>query len=418
MPPKSVVIKHLSKEYKLSHSTGGHATNLAEAIVKTLRKPFERQKSEVFLALDDVNIEINSGDVVGIIGRNGAGKSTLLKVLSRITEPTAGRVEVYGRVGSLLEVGTGFHPELTGLENIYLNGTILGMKRTEIAKQLDAIIEFAGIAKFIDTPVKRYSSGMYVRLAFAVAAHLNPDLLIIDEVLAVGDGEFQKKCLGKLSDVARSGRTVLFVSHNLNIVETLCNQVVFLKTGRVMEHTSDVRGAIQRYVAGDNSDTGCADWRKQDSTFDNNFLSPLRFFVGDRTGNPIRPPMRNDQEAFVYADVNIHELDSALNIGYAIYSESGTLVYWSFMKDARESEWPELIRGELRLKSLFPARLLNEGHYRLEFLSGLHFREWFHEPGYSAPGIDISILGGLSDSPLWMEKRPGILAPVIPWGIH
>jgi lipopolysaccharide transport system ATP-binding protein len=186
-----------------------------------------------FWALKDVGFEVKQGEVVGIIGRNGAGKSTLLKILSRITAPTAGRAEIYGRVGSLLEVGTGFHPELTGRENIYLNGAILGMKRAEIARKFDEIVEFAEVTKFLDTPVKRYSSGMQVRLAFAVAAHLDPEILIIDEVLAVGDAEFQKKCLGKMSHVAKGGRTVLFVSHNMQAVKRLCGRAILLGEGKV-----------------------------------------------------------------------------------------------------------------------------------------------------------------------------------------
>jgi ABC-type polysaccharide/polyol phosphate transport system ATPase subunit len=192
-------------------------------------------ETEEFWALKDVNFEIKRGDVVGIIGRNGAGKSTLLKVLSRITEPTEGRVTIHGRVASLLEVGTGFHPELTGRENIYLNGAILGMMRTEIRRKFDEIVDFAGVERFLDTPVKRYSSGMYVRLAFAVAAHLEPEILIVDEVLAVGDAEFQKKCLGKMKDVAGQGRTVLFVSHNMAAIRALCDKAIYLESGTITD---------------------------------------------------------------------------------------------------------------------------------------------------------------------------------------
>lgn len=202
---------------------------------------------EDFWALKDVSFEVKQGERVGIIGRNGAGKSTLLKILSRITEPTTGSVKIRGRVASLLEVGTGFHPELTGRENVYLNGAILGMGKAEIKKKFDAIVDFAEIEKFLDTPVKRYSSGMYVRLAFAVAAHLDPELLIIDEVLAVGDGAFQKKCLGKMSDVAREGRTILFVSHNMQAVETLCSKGIVLNRGRIEVNTNSAE-AVNYYL--------------------------------------------------------------------------------------------------------------------------------------------------------------------------
>src|SRR4051812_27138943 len=203
-------VRGLSKSYTISRQQEKHST-LAESMLARARYPFKRAKMETFWALNDVSFDLKKGDVVGIIGRNGAGKSTLLKILSRITEPTSGEIDIHGRLGSLLEVGTGFHPELTGRENIYLNGAILGMRRQEISRQFDAIVDFSGVEKFLDTPVKRYSSGMYVRLAFAVAAHLASDILIVDEVLAVGDTEFQRKCLGKMQDVASAGRTVLFV---------------------------------------------------------------------------------------------------------------------------------------------------------------------------------------------------------------
>jgi lipopolysaccharide transport system ATP-binding protein len=200
--------------------------------------------SEDFWALRDVSFEVKRGEVVGIIGRNGAGKSTLLKILSRITEPTEGRVKILGRVASLLEVGTGFHPELTGRENIFVNGAILGMSRAEIQKKFDEIVDFSGVERFLDTPVKRYSSGMHVRLAFAVAAHLEPEILIIDEVLAVGDGEFQKRCLGKMNEVARSGRTVLFVSHNMLAARNLCSRVIVLASGRVLDDGAPAKSTV------------------------------------------------------------------------------------------------------------------------------------------------------------------------------
>ena len=237
----AVSVRGLSKSYRIAKNADQHTT-VREALMHRLRHPFAREEGKTFWALNDVSFDIQQGDVVGIIGRNGAGKSTLLKLLSRITEPTQGRIDLYGRVGSLLEVGTGFHPELTGRENIFLNGAILGMSKSEITKQFDAIVEFAEVEQFLDTPVKRYSSGMYVRLAFAVAAHLNPEILIIDEVLAVGDAEFQKKCLGKMQDVAASGRTVLFVSHNMAAIQQLCSKALLLQSGQLSKQglTEDV----------------------------------------------------------------------------------------------------------------------------------------------------------------------------------
>lgn len=233
-------VEGLGKEYVISHEGRESYTALRDVISKKakglIKRSASNQKSkESFWALNDVNFKINQGDAVGIIGRNGAGKSTLLKILSRITEPSKGRISIDGRIASLLEVGTGFHPELTGRENIYLNGAILGMTRQEIRRKFDEIVDFSGVEKFLDTPVKRYSSGMYVRLAFAVAAHLEPEILVVDEVLAVGDAEFQKKCLGKMNDVTRNeGRTVLFVSHNMGAVASLCNRSIVMNRGQVV----------------------------------------------------------------------------------------------------------------------------------------------------------------------------------------
>lgn len=246
---KTVIrVENLGKRYELGdRDPTGYRTGLRHALQDAITAPFRKtltknqeqgtknhaQKSAEFWALKDVSFEVQEGEVVGIIGRNGAGKSTLLKILSRITEPTIGRIGLKGRVASLLEVGTGFHPELTGRENIYLNGAILGMSRAEVKRKFDEIVDFSGVERFLDTPVKRYSSGMYVRLAFAVAAHLEPEILIVDEVLAVGDAEFQKKCLGKMKDVASAGRTVLFVSHNMAAVTSLCTQAILMDRGQV-----------------------------------------------------------------------------------------------------------------------------------------------------------------------------------------
>lgn len=243
-------VKNLSKQYKVGLGKTPFPT-FRESIVNSLKSPlkkFGKNNSENFWALRDINFEVEPGEVIGIIGRNGAGKSTILKILSRITEPTEGKIELYGRVGSLLEVGTGFHPELTGRENIFLNGAILGMKRSEIVKKFDEIVDFAEIEKFTDTPVKHYSSGMYTRLAFAVAANLEPEILIVDEVLAVGDVEFQKKCLGKMKSVSdKEGRTVLFVSHNMSAVSNLCKRAFLLESGKI-EFIGNVNETIAAYL--------------------------------------------------------------------------------------------------------------------------------------------------------------------------
>jgi lipopolysaccharide transport system ATP-binding protein len=242
MTDVAIIVEGLGKKYSIGKEKDGSLKGALTSFLKT-----EKTKNEDFWALKGLDLNIEKGDIVGVIGKNGAGKSTFLKVLSKITKPTEGRIEINGRVASLLEVGTGFHPELTGRENIYLNGTILGMTRKEVAQKFDEIVAFSGIRKFIDTPVKRYSSGQYVRLAFAVAAHLEPDILIIDEVLAVGDAEFQKKCLGKMKDVANKGRTVLFVSHNLSALKNICNKGVLLEKGRV-SFAGSIDNAINAYI--------------------------------------------------------------------------------------------------------------------------------------------------------------------------
>lgn len=245
---KAIIVEGLGKEYQIGHKKSG---NLRDSLMNVMT--FSRKRNETFWAIKDLDFSVNKGDALGIIGRNGAGKSTLLKLLSRITSPTEGGFTLSGRVSSLLEVGTGFHPELTGRENIFLNGTILGMKRVEVKNKFDEIVAFSGIEKFIDTPVKRYSSGMYVRLAFAVAAHLEPEILIVDEVLAVGDAEFQKKCLGKMKEVSENqGRTVLFVSHDLRAIQKFCNKSVLLDKGRLIEF-NDTGKIISQYLKNINS---------------------------------------------------------------------------------------------------------------------------------------------------------------------
>jgi len=281
-----ITVEGLGKKYRLGQRSNERYTALRDVLTDKAKSLFRRngnprsdirnpQSNEIW-ALRDVSFEVKQGEVIGIIGRNGAGKSTLLKILSRITEPTTGRVRLKGRVASLLEVGTGFHPELTGRENIFLNGAVLGMTRAEIQRKFDEIIDFAEVEKFLDTPVKRYSSGMYVRLAFAVAAHLEPEILVVDEVLAVGDAEFQKKCLGKMESVSkREGRTVLFVSHNMAAVKHLCSQAMLLQEGRLVLRT-DTEEVIEQYVSGSNSEM----WTRTDLRHHKNRLpGAIPFFT-------------------------------------------------------------------------------------------------------------------------------------------
>jgi lipopolysaccharide transport system ATP-binding protein len=324
----------LSKQYCIGIRHNEYRT-LRDALTHALAAPFRRVKSlfrgepygatdmkEKIWALKDVSFEIKRGEVVGIIGRNGAGKTTLLKILSRITEPTEGQAEIHGRVGSLLEVGTGFHPELTGRENIYLNGAILGMRKAEIEQKFDEIVDFAEIEKFIDTPVKHYSSGMYVRLAFAVAAHLEPEILLVDEVLAVGDAQFQRKCLGKMDEVATAGRTVLFVSHNLAAVENLCNRVLLIEKGRVAM-TGDAYTVVNQFLQQVNSSA-----RNNLSLVDSKDRSGdgrirlVSFHLEDIEGNKV-PVARSGMDVVFAFGFQCQEGKTPRNvdIGFSIHSE-------------------------------------------------------------------------------------------------
>lgn len=275
----AITVKDLSKRYRIGASK---KDSLLESLAGFFDKVPRDQNESDFWALRDLNFEIQKGEAIGIIGKNGAGKSTLLKILSRITEPTTGRIEINGRVSSLLEVGTGFHPELTGKENIYLNGTILGMSRKEIKSKYDEIVDFSGVEKFLNTPVKHYSSGMYVRLAFAVAAHLEPEILIIDEVLAVGDADFQKKCLGKMKDVASQGRTVLFVSHNMEAIKNLTKKALLIQDGRLAMYDSTPK-IIEKYISPDNQDNIQIEFSNKTSNKDI-FLKSLRIQTSESNG--------------------------------------------------------------------------------------------------------------------------------------
>jgi len=407
----------LGKQYPILHEKGPRYATLRDTLANmlfSLGRRRVKKEQEIFWALHDVDLEIREGERVGIIGRNGAGKSTLLKLLSRITEPSSGKIHLHGRVSSLLEVGTGFHPELSGRENIFLNGAILGMSRAEIQQRFDDIVEFSGVARFLDTPVKRYSSGMYTRLAFAVSAHLEPDIMLVDEVLAVGDAEFQKKCLTKMGDVAESGRTVLFVSHNMSAVEQLCDRVLWVDDGRVVEDDRDVRSCIRRYLAGGTS-VQLPRWTREDDRFDNASFVPLDFYLVDAGGKRMNAFVSNDEDVRVVVEFDLKQLDPALCIGLALYSAEGEPFYWSYQTDGEESSWPQLSMGFNRLCASLPRHLLNEGDYRIQMIAGLHFREWYLQPGHDGPAFSVTVRGGLSLSPYWRNARPGLLAPVLSW---
>lgn len=370
----AIAVEGLSKVYMLSHSTAaaGGYVSLRDVIARNA-KTFARQTRDLlrgsavvpgdvleeFSALKDVNFEIKQGERIGIIGRNGAGKSTLLKILSRITEPTAGRVRITGQVASLLEVGTGFHPELTGRENILLNGAILGMSRAEIRRKMDAIIEFAEVEKFLDTPVKRYSSGMYVRLAFSVAAHLEPDILVVDEVLAVGDARFQKKCMGQMQQVGREGRTVLFVSHNMGAVAELCDRAILLSEGRVVMDGS-VADAVSQYLHVDGP-IGARSFKRRNKH--PIYVTHLR--LTDEQGAALSQTVLG-QDAILEFDFVIEE--PLANVNFAVLvSRSGTPLLYTHDNDTDPSLY-DAVRGSGSYTARIPLPLskFKEGNYSVE----------------------------------------------------
>lgn len=375
-----IQIEHLSKAYRIGLAAERNM-NFKERMLHTLKHPLRRLRrfnedfgegdADTHWALRDVSFDVNEGEVVGVIGRNGAGKSTLLKILSRITEPTGGRARLRGRCSSLLEVGTGFHPELTGRENIFLNGAILGMKRSEIKRKFDQIVEFSEVGKYLDTPVKRYSSGMYVRLAFSVAAHLDPDIMIVDEVLAVGDAAFQKKCLGKMSDVVRQGRTILFVSHSMDSVASLCSSVVVVKQGRV-EQKQPTEDGIREYLNlfNDGADKPLAERSRTQKTKHAPIFRGMRIFSGGKETNafPAGADVRFDLELAGFEDV-----PGNLTAAVAILNHRGQRVALF------HSEYQQnlVFRGaaELKLSCRVPSLPLAPGSYHVELVLADGFGE-------------------------------------------
>lgn len=365
---KSIIeIRNISKKYNITHQRGSYVA-LRDVLMNILKSPFTFlknktkqitgfEKKEDFWALKNVNLNVNKGEVIGIIGANGAGKSTLLKILSQITPPTEGEIILRGRVGSLLEVGTGFHPELTGRENIFLNGAILGMKKKEIAKKFDEIVAFAGIKKFLDTPVKYYSSGMYVRLAFSVAAHMEPDILIIDEVLAVGDAEFQKKCLGKMEEITKGqGRTILFVSHNLTAIQQLCKKTIVLQNGKVT-FEGDTGGAIKFYSQAQNSQPS-VDLEKTRNRKGTGAIKLTGFRIEDDAGTVVRTIKSGAPATFVFSyECPDPDKIGNLDVGFSIDKNLSlvSVIYNSFTKEIiREIKTSGYIRFTIKKIPLAP----------------------------------------------------------------
>lgn len=417
-------IENLSKSYIIRHQ-GQRYVALRDVITESVKGIFISKKKvaektikskEQFWALRDVNFDVQAGDRLGIIGRNGAGKSTLLKVISRITEPTAGKITLKGRIACLLEVGTGFHPELTGRENIFLNGAILGMHRWEIKKKFDEIVNFSGVEQFLDTPVKRYSSGMYVRLAFSVAAHLEPEILIIDEVLAVGDAEFQKRCLGKMEEVGKQGRTVLFVSHNLTAVEQLCNRCILMDGGQLSYNSPNIKEVINKYILSNSKDKKTNEWFNEDHLFENEWFRIDRVALSDAGGNALLMPVRNDSDFFVQVEGEVLQENEKLAFSYFIFDDENRLLYQSATHDIPPgNEQIRFRKGRRIIQTQIPQRFLNEGEYRIEFIMFIHGERFIIHSANFPPTLYLQIEGGLSDSLKFMNRRTGILAPLFTW---
>jgi lipopolysaccharide transport system ATP-binding protein len=404
----------LAKEYRLG--TGSNYLTIRDAISDLAAAPFRRRKRErnnTVVALDGVSFEARLGEVVGIIGRNGAGKSTLLKVLSRITEPTRGRAELYGRVSSLLEVGTGFHPELTGRENVFLNGAILGMARSEITSKFDEILQFSGIERFIDTPVKWYSSGMYLRLAFSVAAHLEPEILIVDEVLAVGDASFQRKCLNKMQTVSEQGRTVLFVSHDMTAITRLCPRAILLEGGKVLRD-GPAHDVVSAYLTSGLGTTAARVW-EDSATAPGNDIARLRA-VRVRTDDghvtaaaDIRRPVR------IEIEFEVRKAGHLLTPNFHVFNEQGINV---FITNDLDPEW----RGRPRPPGIYNSTVWIPGNFLAEgtLLVGaalstldpvvVHF---FEREAVAFQVIDS--LDGDSTRAEYAGHYPGVVRPSLRW---
>lgn len=419
MAEPAIHVKELGKQFRVGRRPSGYRT-LREMISGGLVRPFRwmqpsrrhnaEEPDDTIWALKNVSFDVGRGDVVGIIGRNGAGKSTLLKILSQITEPTEGFADIYGRVASLLEVGTGFHPELTGRENVFLNGAILGMMRAEIERKFDEIVAFAGVERFIDTPVKHYSSGMTVRLAFAVAAHLEPEILIIDEVLAVGDAAFQKRCLGKMEGVAKDGRTVLFVSHNMIAVQSLCHRAIWLDEGTIIEDGKPAE-VVSHYLRNAVSTQTEQRWTDRERAPGNRAVRLHRIAV--RGPNESRPEVIAMDKPF---DIEIefwNLMDHAvLDITLHLYTEQQVLAFSTGSGYRATGEDGTLAAGLFRSVCHVPGDLLNSGLHRavvlvVENRSRVIYR---HE---DAVTFEVMELGGRQFG--WQGKEPGVVRPQLQW---
>jgi lipopolysaccharide transport system ATP-binding protein len=405
--PPAVSVDGLGKRYRLGSMDAGYRTlrDSISGIVSSGRRRERRERREAgeLWALDDVSFSVEQGQVVGVIGRNGAGKSTLLKVLSRITEPTTGVVDIYGRVGSLLEVGTGFHPELTGRENIYLNGAILGMPKRQIASRFAEIVGFAEVARFIETPVKRYSTGMYLRLAFSVAAHMDTDVLLVDEVLAVGDLSFQQKCLGKMSEVAEGGRTVLFVSHNMSAISALTSRCLLLDSGRIVED-GPTRAVIGTYMTSGASQAGRVEWAEPPG---NDWFRLESCQVGDG----VRTEFSGSEAITIRLTFSTDRTANGLRVGFDLLTAEGVVVCRSYHDD-EVLDPPPVMPGHYEVEATIPPALLNQGQYYVSPRAGVHGVERLCEVDRA---VRFSLLNLEGRNSQYGGERPGVVNPPISW---
>jgi len=418
MPDPAIRAKGLSKRYRIGVPQGAYKT-LREDLSGALSRPFRflrgggggaTGEEATIWALRNVSFDVGEGEIVGVVGRNGAGKSTLLKILSRITEPTEGEVRIRGRVGSLLEVGTGFHPELTGRENVYLNGAILGMRKREIDRKFDEIVGFAEIDRFIDTPVKHYSTGMLMRMAFSVAAYLEPQILMVDEVLAVGDAAFQKKCLGRMGDVVREGRTVLFVSHNMTALQNLCSRAILLEKGRVTED-GPARAVVSRYLQEVRKPAVEHAWPDPETAPGNDKVRLRGARIRAESGSPgdpitLRTPFRLEFEFRNLVP------GACLNLSLHLFNEEGVTVFNTFPVDEGRWEGKSFPAGLFRSVVHVPGDLLNSGTHRVLLLV-------VKDQGVVIYRHDDILVFDVADDPdrrgAWFGKWTGAIRPNLRW---
>ena len=412
----AVHVENLGKQYKIGvgPQTRGNYDTLRDTITNAFKRRKRLEVDNTIWAVNDISFDVEEGQVLGIIGHNGAGKSTLLKLLSRVVEPTTGMIQLRGRVGSLLEVGTGFHPELTGRENLYLNGAILGMKRTEIDRKFDEIVAFSEVEKFIDTPVKRYSSGMYLRLAFAVAAHLEPEILVVDEVLAVGDAEFQRKCIGKMNDVAEAGRTVLFVSHNMSAVLRLTDESIVLEKGKMIMRAPSTE-AVDYYLSAGHARAGEQVWDQADVPVTAAPFNPRAIRIIDNRGNIVET-VRSTEEFTIEFEYDLDAPITGLRVGIYLYTARGEPVFTSFdTDDARMFNMhTDRAAGRYVSRCVLPPDMLNSGRYTLGVnASAFRIRSYFSEERALEFNVDPAGAPGMH----WAETRQGTIRPRLDWTI-